>query len=329
VITIGALHLVLIETLAFALLAGGLASLAVRPTAKATATWSPESRHCAWLVLSFAPIILAVAGVLATFLPSLLGLIWTEYDHCLVHPGTHVHLCLVHVPTHLGNVASWLMLLAALLALSARAGTAAVGLIRASRLRSRLLAHGVHDPDHRAWVLPTEQPLCLSAGVFQPAIVVSEGFLGAVTPEQLRAVLAHEQAHVTRNDTLFRLLARAATVFLWPSARKRVLQAIELAAEQSCDEAAAGTIGDRLAMAEVILKVERLLGPVPRGLAPLAISFGGTAVELRVSALLELRRTQRRFGAPVVVLACLSVALFAASEPLHHLTETLLGALTQ
>jgi hypothetical protein len=114
---------------------------------------------------------------------------------------------------------------------------------------------------------------------------------------------------------------------MWPSARRRVLQALEIAAEQSCDEAAARTIGDRLAMAEVILKVERLLQPLPRGLGPLALSFGGTAVELRVSALLESPRTEHRSIA-VVLLALLLVALFAASEPLHHLTETLLGTLT-
>jgi len=324
---IGALHLVLLEALVFALVAAGLTSLAVRSVPKRIAAWSPASRHRAWLVLASAPMVLSLAGVLATFVPSLLGLVWPEYDHCLVHPGTHVHLCLVHLPKHLGNVGSCLVLLAAAVVLSARAGNAVIGLTRASRLRSRLLAQGAHEPDLSAWVLPTKQPLCLSAGVFRPAVVVSEGLLGAVTREQLGAVLAHERAHATRNDTLFRLLARAATVFMWPAARRRVLQAIEVAAEQSCDEAAARVIGDRLAMAEVILKVERLLHPMPGGLAPLALSFGGTAVELRVSALLESPRTEHRSIA-VVLLALLLVALFAVSEPLHHLTETLLGALT-
>jgi Zn-dependent protease with chaperone function len=325
---IGALHLVLLETLAFVLVASALASLGVRAAENRMAAWSPESRHRGWLVLAFAPVILSVAGVLATFLPSLIGLVWTEYDHCLVHPGTHIHLCLVHLPKTLGNLSSWLVLLLVLMVLSVRVGKAVGGLARASCLRSRLLALGVYDAERSAWVLPTKDPLCLSVGVLRPAIVVSEGLLGAVTREQLRAVLLHERSHATRNDTLVRLLARAATLFMWPSARKQALQALELAAEQSCDESAARAIGDRLAMAEVILKVERLLAPMPRGLVPIAISFGGTAVELRVSALLESPRTEHRSVAPIVVLACLLVALFAASDPLHHLTETLLGALT-
>jgi Zn-dependent protease with chaperone function len=323
----GALHLVLLEALVFGLIASGLVSLVAHPTARLMTAWSPDSRHRAWLVLAFAPVILSTAGVLATFVPSLLALVWVEYDHCLVHPGTHVHLCLVHFPRQLGNVGSWLVLVVAAVILSARAGKATVELVRASRLRSRLLAHGAHDPALSAWVLPTERPLCLSAGVFRPTIVVSTGLLDAVTREQLGAVLAHERAHATRNDTMFRLLARAATAFIWPSARRRVLQAIEIAAEQSCDEAAARAIGDRLTMAEVILKVERLLQPLPRGLDPLAIAFGGTAVELRVTALLESPRAEHRSMA-VGLLALVLVALFTVSEPLHHLTETLLGAIT-
>jgi len=326
---IGVLHLVMLEAFAFTLITGGLASLAVRPLARVTAAWSPESRHRAWLVFALAPLMLSLAGLVATFLPSLLGLLWAHYDHCLEHPGTHVHLCLVHLPTQVGNTGSWLVIVVASFLFSIRAGKASVGLNRASGLRRRFVAHGRHEPALAAWVLRTEQPFCVSVGVFRPTILISDGLIGGVTSEQLRAVLAHEQAHVARRDTLFRLFARAATICLWPAAREQVLRAVELAAEQSCDEAAASLIGDRLVMAEVILKVERLLGPVPQRLAPLAVSFGGTAVELRVSALLESRRRETASISPVFVLVLLVLALLAVSEPLHHLTETLLGALTQ
>ena len=124
-----------------------------------------------------------------------------------------------------------------------------------------------------------------------------------------------------------RLLARAGTVFLWPSARAHVLGALELAAEQSCDEIAASKVGDRLQVAEAILKVERLLQVTASIRSPLAATFGGDTVPERVSALLE---APKRSG-NVVLLGCLfawmSCGVLAASGPLHHLTESLLEAL--
>jgi Zn-dependent protease with chaperone function len=324
---VSAFQLVFLEFLTFAVVAGVVASLAVPFALKGTARWAPPLRHRALVLLALSPVILALAGVIATLAPSLLGLIWPEFDHCLVHPGTHVHLCLVHLPQNAGNVGSWLVVLGATAALSIGASKAFIALHGASRLGSRLVAVGSHEPRLSAHVLPISQPLCLLVGIVRPRIVVSEGLVRSVTSEELRAVLLHEQAHASRRDTLVRAVSRATTVFLWPSARDRLLSAIEVSAEQSCDEAAARAIGDRLTMAEVILKVERLLHATPVGLRPLAISFGGTAVPARVAALLEPSPSGRRAVEPMALLLLVLVAVFAASSPIHHGTETLLGAL--
>jgi hypothetical protein len=77
---------------------------------------------------------------------------------------------------------------------------------------------------------------------------------------------------------------------MWPSARAKVISALELAAEQSCDEVAASRVGDRLQVAEAILNVERLLQVGVSSLSPLAASFGGDTVPQRVLALLEAPR---------------------------------------
>jgi hypothetical protein len=109
-----------------------------------------------------------------------------------------------------------------------------------------------------------------------------------------------------------------------PYARRALLEALELAAEQASDEAGAAELGDRLAMAEVILKVERMLHVAPAPLRALASSFGGTSVPLRVAALLDAPM-EKRPRLPIVLVAILGIALFAASPELHHTTETLLG----
>jgi hypothetical protein len=113
-----------------------------------------------------------------------------------------------------------------------------------------------------------------------------------------------------------------------PGVRRRLLAEIELAAERSCDEAAAQSIGDRIGMAEVILRIERLVGALPPSIRAVTASFGGTAVPARVAALLEPARPASSGAALPVCVVTVLVVLFAASEHLHHVTETILGTLT-
>jgi hypothetical protein len=78
-----------------------------------------------------------------------------------------------------------------------------------------------------------------------------------------------------RRDTLRRLLAGTATFFLRRPARRRLLAALTLAAEQRCDEAATRAVGDRLRFVEVLRKVERLLQAPPAARASVAAPYGG------------------------------------------------------
>jgi Zn-dependent protease with chaperone function len=317
------LELVFWAWLAVAVVASVLVS-AVSPLARRAADhFAPDARHRALLVLAVSPVLLATALVLAVMSPSLLALAWPAFDHCLVHPG-HVHLCLVHLPERWNSP----VLLVSLTFVSTfLVGKAALGireLVRASRLGSRLVARASAAHDLGALVLPTAQPLCLLVGLFRPSILVSKGFLDSIAGDELRAVLRHERAHAERHDTLLRLAARISTVFMLPNARRALLQTLELAAEQSSDEAGASELGDRLGMAEVILKVERVLQVAPVELRAFSFSFGGTSVPLRVAALLE-PPIQKRPRLPIALAALLSIALFVASPELHHATETLLG----
>jgi len=324
---LGAIQLIALAGLSFALLLACLASGVARFVIALTGSWSPERRHRALFLLGIAPVVFAVFGVLAVLAPSLLALTWPEYDHCLSHGDHHLHICLVHLPRHLGNGTSWLVLALGVGWLLGKSTLALSELYRAWKSVSRLRVNGERVPAIGASVLPTAAPLCVLAGIFRPTLFLSQGLLAGIAPEQITVVLHHERAHAARRDILIRLLARVGTVFMWPSARARLLGALDLAAEQSCDEVAAASVGDRLQVAEAILRVERLLQTTSFRLAPLAVEIGGSSVPERVAALLEAPRHSGNAIPLGVGFILMLTGVLGASAPLHHLTESLLEAL--
>ena len=324
---LGVTQLILLAGLSFVLLLGSLASCCAPLVLSGTASWAPERRHRALLLLSVAPVVFASFGVLAVLTPSLLGVVWPVYDHCLRHEDYHVHLCLVHLPQHLGNAPSWIVLMLGVGWMSIRSVSALAELCRASKCATRLRVQGKSDSELDAHILPTSAPLCLLVGLLKPTLFLSQGLLAGVGREQIAIILHHERAHAARRDILVRLVARAGTLFLLPRVRKHVLAALELAAEQSCDEVAASRVGDRLQVAETILKVERLLQMPASGVSPIAVAFGGLSVPERVLALLEAPRQSGNIlwlSAGFTLTLC---GVLAASGPLHHITESLLQAL--
>jgi hypothetical protein len=323
---LGAIQLVALAGLMFAVLAGWIVS-AVTPWILARVRgWAPRQRHRALAIVSIAPVLLALTSVLAVVVPSLVPLVWPEHDHCLAHDDGHLHMCAVHLPPRLGNGLSWLVLLLGVGWCALRLSRGLAKLRRASRIAAGLLAHGRRDDRSGAVVLATDTPLCMLVGVIRPVLVMSEGLLGALSAASLAVVRHHEEAHAQRRDTLVRLVARAGSVLMRSSSRARLLDALELAAEQSCDEIAAASLG-RVRVAETILAVERMLSTRPPELRPVAAFFGGQAVQERVVALLDEPRHEGRAAVVITGLVVVLGVLLAASAPLHHLTESLLGAL--
>ena len=125
-----------------------------------------------------------------------------------------------------------------------------------------------------------------------------------------------------------RLAVRVATAFVVPRTRRRLLAALEASAERACDERAAAAIGDRLAVAEALLAVERKFAAsaATPGNA-MIMGFGGSSVIARVDAMLApaCRAGSSRLLAAAVV-AVVGV-LLGGFEQVHHVTESLLGHL--
>ena len=97
-----------------------------------------------------------------------------------------------------------------------------------------------------------------------------------------------------------------------------------LATEQACDEAAAARSGDRLLVAETILKISRMLRgtTMPCAMTP---SVTGADAVLRVECLLRPAvLTDTRTKSRVVYLSAVAVAAgLLSSDWWHHRIETL------
>jgi Zn-dependent protease with chaperone function len=325
--TLASLQMLLLAGFGFVLIAGMGCSLVVRPVLHWTAQWDPGLRHRVLLLLAAAPWILALSAILSVMLPSLLGVYWPSHDHCHWHGG-HAHLCFVHPAQGRGGPLGWAAIAAVVGWWMHRLARSVLALGRAHRVLGQLSAHADYDGERGAWVVPSAATFCLVAGLSRPRLLVSEGLLAASSDDDLSIVLHHERAHAQRRDNLMRLFARAASVLLLPSERRRLLAALELAAERACDEVAARRVGDRIRVAETLLTMEaRLHAEARLGCSAVVANFGASSVPQRVEGMLGPPRTAGSCARLAAVLAAAVLSILAMHDGLHHVTESLIHPL--
>jgi beta-lactamase regulating signal transducer with metallopeptidase domain len=106
-------------------------------------------------------------------------------------------------------------------------------------------------------------------GWLRAAVLVPTGALCGLPPGQLEALLAHELAHIRRNDYLINLLqAVAETVLFYHPAVWWVSGRIRHEREHCCDDLAVRFLGDRVTYARALTALEELRGaPVSPALA--------------------------------------------------------------
>lgn len=104
-------------------------------------------------------------------------------------------------------------------------------------------------------ILPTETPFAAQVGFWQPELVVSQGLFTTLTPEQLKAVLTHEQAHTYYRDTFwFFWLGWLRHVTAWLPQTEPLWQELLMLRELRADGWAAQRV-DALLLAESLLRV--------------------------------------------------------------------------
>lgn len=272
----------------------GLPLLAVRQSALS----AREARR----MLLFPPVG-ALAMVALGFWPGVRSALGGQPDHCELLDAHHPHLCWYHGVVGQPHGPSHDVLALAVLGL-----VLAIALWQVFRWgqgygRLRLL-ESVATPEREGavrqrltrldlqWpgpltVVSFDQPLCFVAGAIQPRLVVSTSVVKAMTDDEMRVMIAHELAHVERRDNAWRLFGQAALLFHLPGLGHRAMGRWHHAAEVACDDVAAVRVGSRLAVAEALVRFQRLLQQRGR-VSPLGMAFGHAgALELRVRRLLD------------------------------------------
>jgi len=192
--------------------------------------------------------------------------------------------------------------------------------LRAVRL-SLVLSGASHKAFMGCLVLPVEEPQAYVLGILKPRVYVSQGLIEQTNEDDLAPVLAHEHAHAARRDPLRRLIASSGLVLHLPGIAHLLNRLLTRTQEMAADADAARTVGDRVRVAEALVRFARLQGPVRAA----AMEFGSGDLEARVRELLDSH--QRRGLSAVALVGCSAafclLALFAA-HGLHYLMQALL-----
>ena len=139
--------------------------------------------------------------------------------------------------------------------------------------------------------IPADYPIAFVWGLRRTRLILSSGLIALLSPDQLRAVVAHERAHHDRRDNLGHLvLLICAYASLAMPLSRRVLAWYSEQVELVCDEVAARATRAPLDLAAALVSIRRstLAGPP---LVPVAMP-GISALEPRDSASFE-RRVRR------------------------------------
>jgi Zn-dependent protease with chaperone function len=269
----------------------------------------PRAEASAWLAL--APALVALSLAVGVSVPSMLSALGLGVDHCVGHEH-HPHLCAWHGAV----LPPWLALVgaAAWATFAVRMARALVGLVRAERLGGALAKLGESRSGYH--LVPATVPVCHALGLVHPRVLVSRAVVDRLDARSLRAVLAHEQAHVDRSDPRWSaLLELAVCVAPFASRWTRVWRE---AAEEAADDAAAAST-DGVTVAHALVTVARLRLDGAPGFA-----FGATDLERRVNRLLGGRVSPRRSRTLMGALMMISMAVVLVAgehERLHHVVE--------
>ena len=116
----------------------------------------------------------------------------------------------------------------------------------------------------------------LAAGIVRPFILLPYGFAGQLSPEDRRAMFAHELAHISRNDALWNLIGHAVChVFFIQPLNFVVRQQMRIDAEFVADEQAALILGERSTLASCLARIGEQFAVRPaRCIAPQPLAAG-------------------------------------------------------
>src|SRR5262249_37823891 len=137
------------------------------------------------------------------------------------------------------------------------------------------------------------------------------------------SVLAHDGARGAGRDPLRRLIASLGLVLHLPGIAHLLDRLLTRSQEMAADADAARVVGDRVRVAESLVRFARLRGPS----RAVAVEFGRGDLEARVKELLDMHQRRGGMASAAELIGCSAalclLALFAA-HGLYYLAQALL-----
>jgi len=149
-------------------------------------------------------------------------------------------------------------------------------------------------------------------GVFRPVLLLPEGIFEHLTPEQWKAVVAHELCHVRRRDNLIGLMQMfVETIFWFYPLTWWIGKQIGQERERACDEEVVKLGNEPRVYARGILKVCELYLESPM---PCVAGISGSNLRMRIETILNGRLVKNLNGGTKALLA--AAGLFAVAAPI-------------
>lgn len=271
--------------------------------------------------MALLPWISGVFFVLLCLTPSITLALGWSVDHCHIH--SHGHLCWRH--PLMFDYDSWKMIF----------GLIVTGLVLLSMSKMLfryyrqasslgLLQSLSTKRESDIYIYENDQPHAFTAGLGSPQIFISTGLMNQLDHRELSIVVQHERLHQQRRDPLRLWLFNLLVCVLGRSSRRQLSEAMELAIEQSVDARVAISAQDAPAVAQTLLKVNRLELHYFKRFA-ISCAFCTTALEARIQQLLA-HSPGRQFPLLSFVLSICTICITSIyhADALHHLLENFL-----
>lgn len=144
----------------------------------------------------------------------------------------------------------------------------------------------------------------VAVGVFKPVIILPSKLIPALEEHELRAVFAHEYAHIRRGDYLVHILCEGlCSPVAWHPGIRYLMAKISQTRELACDEHAAVQLGTRRSYARTLLRLASLCLHASPGKAVGLGIFDGDNLEVRIMMLTKKNKPLSVAGLTGLVLA--------------------------
>ncbi len=198
----------------------------------------------------------------------------------------------------LGWHSSWLGYLLSLAVITIPAGFLLKLGFQAWQCDQEIVTHPQQNlKGYEIYLLDIDLPYIAQIGFWQPKLVVSQGLIKLLDDLQLKAVLAHEQAHLEKRDTFwFFWLGWLRSFTTWLPQTETLWQELSLIREIRADLKAVQTV-DSLVLAESLLTVAQsaLADNNTCFETPLFSASASDRLSQRIDAMIDERQPQKSF----------------------------------